>query len=47
MALAAEPEKTPEVVAAVRPAFDGFVHGDRVRFTAACHLIAARRVTDV
>jgi SAM-dependent methyltransferase len=47
LALAAAPEKTPEVVEAVRPAFDPFVRGDRVRFTAACHLITARRVTEV
>jgi SAM-dependent methyltransferase len=30
------------VVAAVRAAFDGFVHGEDVRFTAACWLIEAR-----
>jgi SAM-dependent methyltransferase len=30
------------VVEAVRPAFDRYVHGDQVRFTAACWLIAAR-----
>lgn len=42
LALAAEPDRTEAVVRAVRPAFDGFVHGDEVRFTAACWLITAR-----
>jgi SAM-dependent methyltransferase len=32
---------TARVVEAVRPAFDPFVDGDTVRFTAACHLISA------
>ncbi|GAB7044122.1 MULTISPECIES: class I SAM-dependent methyltransferase [Catenuloplanes] len=31
------------VVEAVRPAFDPFVHGDQVRFTAACWLLTAHR----
>lgn len=31
------------VLAAVRPAFDPFVDGDAVRFTAACWLVSARR----
>lgn len=31
-----------QVIAAVRPAFDPFVHGDEVRFTAACWSISAR-----
>jgi hypothetical protein len=30
-----------KVVEVVRPAFDPFVDGDTVRFTAACHLISA------
>ncbi|MDT9600495.1 class I SAM-dependent methyltransferase [Sphingosinicella rhizophila] len=30
------------IVAAVRPAFSPFVHGDEVRFTAACWMISAR-----
>lgn len=30
------------VIAAVRPAFDAYVHGDEVRFDAACWLIRAR-----
>ncbi|MEV6280692.1 class I SAM-dependent methyltransferase [Nocardia sp. NPDC051832] len=29
------------VVAAVRPAFEPFVHGDRVRYTAACWMLSA------
>jgi hypothetical protein len=32
---------TARVVAHVRPAFDRFRHGDEVRFTAACWLVAA------
>nr|MDT0664760.1 hypothetical protein [Micromonospora sp. DSM 115978] len=31
-----------EVVETVRPAFDTFVHGTEVRFTAACWLVCAR-----
>ena len=43
MALADKDEATRErVIAAVRPAFDPYVQGDEVRFTAACWLIAAR-----
>lgn len=30
-----------EVVGAVRPAFAPFIHGDAVRFVAACHLVGA------
>jgi SAM-dependent methyltransferase len=32
------------VIEAVRPAFDPFVQGDRVRFTAACWMVRARSV---
>jgi SAM-dependent methyltransferase len=31
-----------QVIATVRPAFDPYVHGDEVRFTAACWMIGAR-----
>jgi hypothetical protein len=30
------------VIEAVRPAFDAYVHGPEVRFTAACWLVEAR-----
>jgi len=30
-------------IAAVRPAFDRYVHGDEIRFTAACWMVSARR----
>jgi hypothetical protein len=30
------------VIEVVRPAFDPYVHGEEVRFTAACWLISAR-----
>jgi hypothetical protein len=30
------------VIEAVRPAFDSYVHGDEVRFTAACWMVSAR-----
>jgi hypothetical protein len=43
MALQSVDEQTrARVVAAVRPAFDPYVHGDEVRFTAACWLVGAR-----
>ena len=29
-------------IEAVRPAFDRYVHGDEVRFTAACWMVSAR-----
>jgi SAM-dependent methyltransferase len=32
-----------QVIETVRPAFDRYVHGEEVRFTAACWMIAARR----
>ncbi|MBC6445793.1 class I SAM-dependent methyltransferase [Actinokineospora xionganensis] len=42
MALSAEDASTREaVVSAVRPAFAPFVHGEEVRFTAACWLVTA------
>jgi SAM-dependent methyltransferase len=42
-ALESEGEPTRQrVIATVRAAFDPFVHGDEVRFTAACWMIAAR-----
>jgi len=40
----ADDETRARVIAAVRPAFDRFVHGDEVRFTAACWMIAAAAV---
>ncbi|MFL6662252.1 MAG: SAM-dependent methyltransferase, partial [Rhizobacter sp.] len=33
-----------QVIETVRPAFDPFVHGDEVRFTAACWKVGARAV---
>ncbi|MGH3859786.1 class I SAM-dependent methyltransferase [Actinokineospora sp.] len=42
IALSTEDTQTREaVVAAVRPAFAPYVHGDEVRFTAACWLVSA------
>jgi ubiquinone/menaquinone biosynthesis C-methylase UbiE len=42
-ALQGKDERTrAQVIEAVRPAFDSFVHGTEVRFTAACWLISAR-----
>lgn len=35
------------VIEAVRPAFDRYVHGDEVRFTAACWMVGARASRDV
>jgi SAM-dependent methyltransferase len=35
------------VIEAVRPAFDRYVHGDEVRFTAACWTVGARAGSDV
>jgi SAM-dependent methyltransferase len=37
-----EPTRT-RVIGAVRPAFDAYVHGDEVRFDAACWMVRARR----
>jgi SAM-dependent methyltransferase len=37
----ADDQTRARVIATVRPAFDRFVHGDEVRFTAACWMIAA------
>jgi len=37
-----EPRYFARVVDRVRPAFDRFVHGDEVRFTAACWMVTAR-----
>jgi SAM-dependent methyltransferase len=37
----ADDETRARVIATVRPAFDRFVHGDEMRFTAACWMIAA------
>jgi hypothetical protein len=34
-------------VEAVRPAFDRYVHGDEVRFTAACWMVSARADANV
>ncbi|HYZ85415.1 MAG TPA: SAM-dependent methyltransferase, partial [Bryobacteraceae bacterium] len=31
-----------QVIEAVRPAFDPYVHGEEVRFTAACWMVSAR-----
>jgi SAM-dependent methyltransferase len=43
LALTAEDERTREqVIEAVRPAFDRFVHGTEVRYTAACWMVSAR-----
>lgn len=39
----AEAETRARIAAAVRSAYDPFVHGDEVRFTAACWMIGARR----
>ncbi len=36
-----EPTRS-QVIAAVRPAFGPYIHGDEVRFTAACWMISAR-----
>jgi SAM-dependent methyltransferase len=38
----ADDDLRARVVAAVRPAFDPFVHGAEVRFTAACWMVCAR-----
>jgi len=38
----ADDELRARVVAAVRPAFDPYVHGTEVRFTAACWMVGAR-----
>jgi SAM-dependent methyltransferase len=38
----ADDELRARVVAAIRPAFDPFVHGPEVRFTGACWMIGAR-----
>ncbi|WP_216215855.1 class I SAM-dependent methyltransferase [Amycolatopsis aidingensis] len=38
----ADDQLRAKVIEAVRPAFDPFVHGTEVRFTAACWLVAAR-----
>ena len=41
--LQTEPEDVrARVLAAVRPAFDAYLHGDEIRFTAACWMIGAR-----
>jgi hypothetical protein len=37
-----EPARHPQVLAAAREAFAPFVHGDEVRFTAACWTVTAR-----
>lgn len=37
----APPARVAQVLEAVRPAFDRFVDGDRVRFTAACRVLSA------
>jgi hypothetical protein len=43
MALQNADERTrAQVIEAVRPAFDRYVHGDEVRFTAACWMVSAR-----
>jgi SAM-dependent methyltransferase len=43
MALQNADERTrTQVIEAVRPAFDRYVHGDEVRFTAACWMVSAR-----
>jgi SAM-dependent methyltransferase len=43
LALQGEDERTrAKVIDAVRPAFDPFVHGTEVRYTAACWMISAR-----
>ena len=39
----ADRETRARIAAAVRSAYDPFVHGDEVRFTAACWMISARR----
>ncbi len=36
-------QKRAEVIELVRPAFDRYVFGTEVRFTAACWMIAAQR----
>ena len=38
----ADDERRARVVATVRPAFDPYVHGAEVRFTAACWMVGAR-----
>jgi SAM-dependent methyltransferase len=38
----ADDELRAQVIAAVRPAFDPYVHGAEVRFTAACWMLGAR-----
>ena len=38
----ADPQTRARVVERVRPAFDPYVHGDEVRFDAACWMIGAR-----
>jgi hypothetical protein len=43
MALQNADERThAQVIEAVRPAFDRYVHSDEVRFTAACWMVTAR-----
>ena len=39
----ADEETRARVIDTVRPAFDPYLHGDEVRFTAACWMICARR----
>jgi hypothetical protein len=34
-------ETRARVIDVVRPAFDAYVHGDEVRFTAACWMVGA------
>ena len=38
----ADDERRARVVATVRPAFDPYVDGSEVRFTAACWMVGAR-----
>jgi len=47
MALHDADERTrAQVIDAVRPAFDQYVHGDEVRFTAACWIVSARNAAN-
>lgn len=42
----ADPQTRAQVAAVVRAAFDPFVHGAEVRFTAACWMVGARNLSD-
>ena len=39
---AADEQRRPNIIATVRAAFDPYVHGDEVRFSAACWRVSAR-----